>query len=256
VKRKVTVQVVMPMDSVITAAVIAAIGSVLAAAILVLPSLRKKRRSTSITTSALRFGRKEYNDHVIRAIESNPMRLRAIIVGSHFLHPRWLMERRVKRERRKSFSQALRNYLENSAREGGHDVRLILRNSNRYYQVLKPDVKNSEVDGLVKEMKFTLHELFSDEPLNPTISFRCKDPGYYYGVLITDSSCFVYSSNSGDSRIEFGEEHKEPAFIANELTRFDQVFDAGFRSQAVEIRILEGFIDSLPSSLTSDPPTD
>ena len=75
--------------------------------------------------------RKEYIDAVINTIESDPQFLRAIVVGPHFLHPMWVMQRRLEREQRKSFSLTLRNYLEESLRKGDRDIRLIERNSKR-----------------------------------------------------------------------------------------------------------------------------
>jgi hypothetical protein len=134
--------------------------------------------------------RKEFNDAVINALESSPKLLRAIIVGPHFLHPNWIMKRRLERESRKSFSLALRTYLEKSLHQLDRDIRLILRNSVRYPEILKSLVQTDEVHNLVQEMKSTLYRMFSTSRLC-SLNFCCMDPGHYHGVLITEKSCFI-----------------------------------------------------------------
>jgi len=189
--------------------------------------------------------RKKYNDAVIEAIETGPKLLRAIIVGPHFLHPQWVMQRRLERERRKSFSLTIRNYLEESLHEHDRDIRLILRNSNRYPQILKPLVKQHEIHDVIREMKSNLHKLFFAPKSRSTISFCCTDPGHYHGVIITEKSCFVTSRKTKQSQIECGYELRGSHIVEMELVRFDGIFDASFKGQDDEVVLLEGYITSL-----------
>lgn len=189
--------------------------------------------------------RKKYNDAVIEAIEAGPKLLRAIIIGPHFLHPQWVMQRRLERERRKSFSLTMRNYLEESLHEYDRDIRLILRNSNRYQQILKPLVKQHEIHDVIREMKSNLHGMFSAPESRSTMSFCCTDPGHYHGVIITEKSCFVTSRKTNQSQIEHGYKLKDSQIIEMELTRFDGIFDANFKGQDDEIVLLESYITSL-----------
>ncbi|MEM2111303.1 MAG: hypothetical protein QXX08_05425 [Candidatus Bathyarchaeia archaeon] len=42
------------------------------------------------------FSSKEkYNEEVIKELETEPKSLRAIVMGSYFLHPQWLINRRL-----------------------------------------------------------------------------------------------------------------------------------------------------------------
>jgi hypothetical protein len=188
--------------------------------------------------------RKKFNDAIIGAVEAHPKLLRAIIVGPHFLHPHWVMKRRLQRESRKSFSLALRTYIEKSVHECDRDIRLILRNSIRYPEILKTLMSRNEVAVIIQEMKSTLHRNFSGSG-SPCVSFCCVDPGYYYGVLITEKSCFITTRKTALSQIEYGYELKDPCFIEMELVRFDRVFDANFKGLDVEMELLERYITTL-----------
>lgn len=185
--------------------------------------------------------RKKYNDAVIEALESGPKLLRAIIIGPHFLHPRWIIQRRLERERRKSFRLSLRTYLEESLHQPKRDIRLIIRNSIRDPQVILKDLENPhEIRDLIQEMQISLHTIFST-PESHHMSFCCTDPGLYQ-VLITEKSCFVTVRRSDRSLIEDGYKLKDPQVIKMELTRFDRIFDANFRGQGAEIDLLGHYI--------------
>ena len=189
-------------------------------------------------------GRKRYNDAVIEALESGPKLLRAIIIGPHFLHPPWIIQRRLEQEHRKSFSLSLRTYLEESLHQHDRDIRLIIRSSIRYPQEILNDlVKQHEFRDLIREMKSALHTIFST-PESRHMSFCCTDPGLYQ-VLITEKSCFITVRRSDQSLIEDGYELKDPQVIDMELTQFDRIFDANFRGQGAEIDLLERYIASL-----------
>lgn len=189
--------------------------------------------------------RKKYNDAVINAIESGPKLLRAITIGPHFLHPSWIMQRRLERERRNSFSSTLQNYLKESIDAYDRDIRIIVRNSNRYTHILKRLVRHPEIQDLIQEMKSNLYTIFSAPESSSTISFCCLDPGYYHGVIITEKSCFVTGRKTDQSQIEYGYELKSSQAIEIELTRFDGIFDANFKGQNDEIALLESYITSL-----------
>lgn len=187
--------------------------------------------------------RKKFNDAVINAVASDPILLRAIIVGPHFLHPHWVMKRRLKRESRKSFSLTLRRYLEKSLQECDRDIRLILRNSIRYPEILKGLVQRDEAHDLIQGMKSTLRTIFSTS--RSCVSFCSIDTGYYHGVLITEKSAYVAIRKTELSQIENGYELRDPMAIEMELVRFDRVFDANFKGLDVEIELLERYITSL-----------
>ena len=156
--------------------------------------------------------RKEYNDTVIEAIESAPKSLLAIIVGPLFLHPMSIIERRLEREPRKSFSLALRNYLRDSLYKDDRDICLIIRNSKRYPQIIKDLVEKYEVDDLIEEMKFALHQIFSPQRSHSTISFCCMDPGLFQ-VIITEKFCFEPNRNTDLSPIDSGNRFEGPTYI-------------------------------------------
>jgi len=188
--------------------------------------------------------RKRYNDAVIDALESAPKLLRATIIGPHFLHPQWIIQRRLEREHRKSFRLSLRTYLEESLHQPNRDIRLIIRNSIRDSQVILDDLeKPHDIHDLIQEMRSTLHTIFSS-PESHHMSFCCTDPGLYE-VLITEESCFLTVRRSDQSWIEDGYELKDPQIIEMELTRFDRIFDANFKGQGTEIDLLGRYIASL-----------
>ena len=172
--------------------------------------------------------RKEYNDAVIEAIESNPKSLRAIIVGPLFLHPMWIIERRLEREPRKSFSLALRNYLKDSLYEDDKDIRFIVRNSKRYPQFIKELVEKHEVEDLIEEMKSALHEIFSRQRSHSTIGFCCMDPGLSQ-IIITEKFCFEPNRDTDLSPIDSGNRFEDPTYIRMRKTQFERRFDKNFK---------------------------
>jgi hypothetical protein len=188
--------------------------------------------------------RKKFNDAVIHTLQSNPMLLRAIIVGPLFLHPDWIMRRRLERESRESFSLNLRVYLEESIHQCNRDVRLIIRNSPRYLEILKELVRPNEVHDLVRDMTLALHDMFSlRSPL--CVTFRCINTRYYHQMVATDKSCFIGIRKGEHNPIEHGYELKDQKAIEMELMRFDEVFDWHFRGNHAELRVLEKYIASL-----------
>ncbi|MDY7031709.1 MAG: HNH endonuclease [Thermodesulfobacteriota bacterium] len=200
-------------------------------------------RETSDGSSTFLPTRKEYNDMVIETIESKPRVFRAILVGPHFLHPQWLIDRRQKIEPRKSFRAALRTYLVESSHDRTRDIRLILRNSEPYPERLKRLLKQHEVYDLIQDMLRNLYSIFFEERPS-TISFCCMDPGHYHGVVISEKSCFVYLRETSISRIDGGYELKDPSHVKMEADRFDMTFDANFRGLDEETNILENYIAS------------
>jgi hypothetical protein len=127
--------------------------------------------------------KEEYNEVVIKELQSHPNSLRAIVMGPYFLHPRWVIDRREKQEDRKSFSLPLRTYLEETHHQPERKVRLIIRNSPRYlkYLIEKVSIKPEEVHDLIHEMLRNLDILVKIE----SFSFCCADVGYYENVVIT-----------------------------------------------------------------------
>lgn len=188
--------------------------------------------------------RKKFNDAVIHTLQSNPMLLRAIIVGPHFLHPDWIMQRRLERESRESSSLSLRVYLEESIHHCNRDVRLIIRNSPRYLKILKDLVRPDEVHDLVHDMTLALHNMLSlRSPL--CVTFCHTKTGYYHQMVATDKSCFIGTRKGEYSPIEYGYELKDKKAIEMELMRFDGIFDEHFRGNHAELKFLERYITSL-----------
>jgi len=188
----------------------------------------------------------EYNEEVIKELESRPRILRAIVVGPYFLHPKWVIDRRLKLEDRKSFSLALRTYLEEPSDQSERKVRLIVRNSPRYFEYLKPLVKPKEVQDLVHEMQESLDNLLKSQP----VIFCCANVGYYENVMITEKSCFIYGRKTEVSPIELFWQLKDQEKIKEESDHFDKIFDANYKGRDEEIACLKQFIASLEQRLT------
>ena len=187
----------------------------------------------------------KYNDKVIRELESKPTSLRAILMGPHFLHPPWMVQRRQELEPRRSFGQALQNYLLNSLHHPERDVRLIVRNSIRYLKYLE-DLKISEkIPVLIKDMKRNLHTLFPAPSLDlPT--FCCTNPGYILGFVITDKSCFIYTRLADDTPLVGGYHLTNQNIFARMLSNvFDEIFNNSYLSRKEEITRLENYIELL-----------
>ena len=190
----------------------------------------------------------EYNEEVIKELESQPNSLRAIIMGPYFLHPRWVIDRRSEREERRSFSLPLRIYLEGATPQSKRKVRLIIRNSPRYLEYLiekKILVKPEEVPILIQEMIRNLDDLLK----LGLFSFCSADVGYYENVVITENSCFIYGRKTEVAPIEFFYQSKDPNKIKRESARFDRVFDTNYKGRNNEIAHLKQFIISLEQNL-------
>jgi len=197
-------------------------------------------------------GKGKYNEEVIKELESHPNSLRAIVMGPYFLHPKWIIDRRSEREDRKTFSRPLRTYLEGITPKSKGKVRLIIRNSPRYLDYLKkpkPLVKSEEVPDLIHEMITNFDNLLK----LGTFSFCCADVGYYENVIITETSCFVYSRKTEVTPIESFYQSKDPNKIEIELAHFDEVFDANYKGRDNEITRLKQFIMSLEQRLREAP---
>ncbi len=192
-------------------------------------------------------GKGVYNEEVIKELESQPNSLHAIVMGPYFLHPKWVIERRLEREDRRSFSLALRTYLEGSTPQSEGKVRLIIRNSPRYlkYLIEKAKVKPEEVHGLALEMTRNLDNLLK----SGSFSFCSVDVGYYENVIITENAYFEYGRKTEVTPIEHFYQSKDYDKIKRELAHFDEVFDANYKGRNNEIASLKQFIMSLEQRL-------
>ena len=94
---------------------------------------------------------------------------------------------------------------------------------------------------LISNLKSTFDEIESSSYM----AFCCLDTGYYHGAVITDDNCFVSNRKSDQSHIEGGCMLKDPEYVRQEIERFDRVFDANFRGQKEEMKVVETFILSL-----------
>lgn len=189
--------------------------------------------------------KEEFNDAVIKELEAQPKFLRAIIVGPHFLHPDWIIERRIKNESRRSFSLALRTYLEKSSYQSDRDVRLIIRNNDRYLEYLEALVKNQEINILIQEMKNNFDNIMN----NKSIRFCCKDVGFFDGVIITERSYFKYGRTSESTSIESFYQSNDIDKIETESAHFDKTFNANYKGLDNEISILNYYIMSIEQRL-------
>lgn len=189
----------------------------------------------------------EYNKEVIRELESHPKMLRAIVMGPYFLHPIWLINRRLELEDRESFSLALSNYLEDSSRQSGRKIRLIIRNSPRYMEYLNQLINPEEIKDLFREMFESLDNLIKDE----SISFCCMEVGFYENVIITEKSCFIYGRTSQDTSIDNFRQSKDENKIKKESSHFDKVFDKNYKGRNTEITSLKQFLLLIEQQLAS-----
>ena len=200
-----------------------------------------------------RIPRNIYKENVIETVETNPKSLRAVVVGPHFLEPFWVMQKRLKRTgRHKSFALTLHNYLLDSLNEKDRKIRLILRNDNRYPQILEPDVERNQIKDLIQEMKSNLHSLISDQ--NFILNFHCLNPGnYYHQVIIIETNseklCFVPSRKKYLEPIEEGIKNEDLEFIEWQITQFENFFYNNYKGPEIEIVSLENYITSLEFSL-------
>jgi hypothetical protein len=193
-----------------------------------------------------------YYRAVDRCVESGPKLFRAIVVGPHFLHPNWVMRRRIARNPRPSFSYILRNYLEDTIRQAKpRDIRLIIRNNPRYRAILSELVEPNEISRLTEDMCATLHRLFESERSQSALSFCCIDLGFYHGVIIGDSTCLVSNRPSGTSQITDGYVLSDPDNRFREFQRFEETFNANFKGQDAEIKMLERYMSTLVSDFQS-----
>ncbi len=194
------------------------------------------------------FSTKEkYNEEVIKELETEPKSLRAIVMGPYFLHPQWLINRRIEREDRRSLSLALRTYLEKVANNPNTKVRLIIRNSPRYlnYLMEKTLVGRQDIQKLIRAMIRNLDELSRSRQ----VSFCCTEIGYYQNVIITEHLCFRYGRRCETGQIRRFSRVKDPDVIEQESDHFDEVFNKNCKGKDEEIAKLKQFIMSLELQL-------
>lgn len=194
------------------------------------------------------FSSKEkYNEEVIKELEAEPKSLRAIVMGPYFLHPQWLINRRIKREDRRRFSLALRTYLEKAAKKPNTKVSMIIRPSPRYLNYLteKSLVGHQDVRRLIHVMIRNLDRLSKSRQ----ISFCCTEGGYYQNVIITEHSCFRYGRRCETGQIRRFSRVKDPDVIEQESNHFDEVFNENCKGKDEEIAKLKQFIMSLELQL-------
>jgi len=199
---------------------------------------------TDLKFEKIHHSKEEFNDSVISELEAQPKSLRAIIVGPHFLHPDCFIERRINKENRQSFSLALRTYLEKSLNMPDRDIRLIIRNNDRYLKYLEDFIKFDEIDFLIKEMNINLNNIINDK----SIKICCKDVGFFDGVIITEESYYKYARTSEFTPIESFYQSKDPQKIEMEKAHFDKTFNANYKGKDNEIATLKSYIMSLKNA--------
>jgi hypothetical protein len=206
--------------------------------------LQKIENKLSTEKESSRLSKGDYNNKLVTEIESKPSFFRAVVHGPHFLHPTWLLQRRIKQYPQKSFSHALQNYLLDSIDKPERDIRLLTRNSSRYIKYLdeKQLVFADEISQLKDDMKKNLYKLFPIEKDNVP-SFCCVDPDLF-GLIIADKSCFIYSRLSKDTPIQEAYFSNDDEMINTLSNAFDDIFDYNFKGRKNEIQRLEEYIQN------------
>jgi hypothetical protein len=187
--------------------------------------------------------RKEYVETALSLLRGTHKTYRATVVGPLFLHPAWYVQRRAKSAQLPDYESEVHRFI--SARPARtHDIRLILRNCDRYRDKVDQFVRKEERSFFRDCLLKAIEEMWGQNgERGPDLC--CVDTGYLRVELIFDNGMIASHRGGPKSPISGGQLWRDPEVIRNERARFDAVFDGSSRGQASELDELRNFVVNL-----------
>jgi hypothetical protein len=188
--------------------------------------------------------RKEYMETLINLLSLNKKSYRAIIVGPIFLHPAWVVERRNKMSATKSYDDKLYEFIMSKSLKRNNDIRIILRNTERYEVKLNKLILAEDREEFKKDMLSAIDTLWGkNDEKGPDLV--CSDVGHFRIDVIFDSAVVTAARLSNDRPVSGGfvSLNKNDHKIQTEI--FDQVFDELSSGNSSEVQKLRAYVNQL-----------
>ncbi|MCG9771623.1 hypothetical protein L1D59_23925, partial [Pseudoalteromonas piscicida] len=194
--------------------------------------------------SVLLPSRKAYMDALNSCLNMNKDTYRAIIVGPLFLSPPWVFDRRNRESSTKSYDDKLFNFLLSKSNSRTHDIRIILRNQNRYVEKIDKLVLPDEREEFKKCVLRNIDSLWGSS-LERGPDLVCSDVGHFRIDVIFDKAMISAARLSKERPVNGGYISYDSVEINQQRHVFDQVFDELSRGNGSEVEELKRYIKNL-----------
>lgn len=185
--------------------------------------------------------RKEYMDELIKHLGLNSKSYRAIIVGPIFLHPNWVFERRNKISSTSSYDDKLYEFVMSKSLRRNHNIKIILRNTERYKTKLDKLVLPEERERFKQDVLLAIDALWGmNNEKGPDLV--CSNVGHFRIDVIFDNAV-VSAARLSDSRPVSGgmlSLSKQDHQVQTQF--FDQVFNELSEGNSIEVNKLREYV--------------
>ena len=188
--------------------------------------------------------RDELIDAYIKSLE-NTMSFRNILTGPLFLSPKWYRERVMANSTHQDFDSIFYSFVKENSRDSVNtNIKLILRNTPRYFAKIQEYLSIDEYNTFFSEVLQRIDELWgTDGSKGPLLC--CVDPGYMQLLTISDSVGITTHRLGVNEPTRQGYITHDKDEIRKMKDTFDSMFEFNYTSQIEEIEKLKHFIKSL-----------
>ena len=180
--------------------------------------------------------REEYLSKVVEKV-SDSTTVRCVYVGPLPFHPEWYFNLKEGMTRMDSMDRAISRALE----DPNINVKIIVRNDERYLEKIKSDVPANLVPELIREICEKYEKLTDDSYINTIIFW---DLGFYHIPIILDDSCIFAYRGQPRSPVEGGFFTEDAEKIQWKKNTFDQLIDM-HKNKKGNISDLKKFLENL-----------
>lgn len=172
---------------------------------------------------------------------------RATTVGPNFIHPDWVVEIRNRQSTTPNYEAIYFKKVVFPDRHRLHTHRIFFRNTARYKDKVNKLVEQSErssfIDDMLERIRFVWGENYD---LGPSI--RCHNVGFFRVEIVFPNSLISGRRLQENQPVSGGILIRDPVQIVQERAHFDQIFEAGYLGQELEVQALESFVRNLWTS--------
>lgn len=165
-------------------------------------------------------------------------------VGPLCLHPDWYFERRDRIVELPNMDRPMREYLRQHSHFRKTTIRIIFRNSSRYFQKVNEIVQSNERMRFIEDVLQEIDNIWgSDGQRGPDVC--CLDTGFFHIPVLFKDVAISASRSAPNMPIQKGVLYSDPQYVLWEKQSFNDIFDMSHRGQQTELDMLKSFISSL-----------
>lgn len=165
-------------------------------------------------------------------------------VGPLCLHPDWYFEKRDEIIMQPNMDRPIRDYLRAYSDIQDKNIKIIFRNTRRYYEKVKQIISPEKCKILVNDIFFEIDRIWSKKN-NKGMEICCVDTGYLHIPTIFKKVAITAFRLSEKSPIEEGALYLDEGIVELEKKRFNQIFDSNFEGIEIELKKLKDFLYKL-----------